>query len=469
MLTAQLKHINQSEFIKKRLIWVVSTLLLFFGFYGNSWRVVDQQWFHRHQRGSESLIIGRMVKSRQDGIFSVGGLPGIGVKYDTELRGVPPTQMNAQYSAYINNQTFEGYAPYMSQTGGQGMLFSLLDILIPLSPQIKLQLFYVLTALLSSIALAAIISWFHDEFGWQVVIFVAGSAVFSHWLTGFGRNLYWGLWAYYLPMIVAIYFLKRPQEPVPRQFIRFGILIFTSFCIKCFINGYEYITTTLVMMIVPLVYYAILDKWNMNKCLKWGFAGVLGSGVAIFLSLIILCFQIGSVKGGFMDGVEYVVYTLGKRTHGNAESYPAGYTPSLNASTVRVLTIYISGVFLDLNNHLSHPNSFVSNFLLKIRYIYLIVFFIVMSLLLFLCCNEPVLIERRQRYIALVWTTWFSILAPLSWLIIFKAHSHNHFHQNYILWQMPFTFFGFAVIGSAVLAWTKVKDTIDKETNQDVA
>ena len=468
MLTAQLKHFIQSEFIKKRLILVVSTLLLFFGFYGNIWRVVNQVWFHRHQRGSESLIIGRMVKSRQDGIFSVGGLPGIGVKFDTELRDVSPTEMDAQYSAYLNTLTFEGYAPYMSQTGGQGMLFSLLDMLIPFSPQIKLQLFYILTALLSSIALVGILDWFYDEFGWQVVVFIVGSAVFSHWLTGFGRNLYWGLWAYYLPMIVALYFIKHHKDPTARQFIRFGILIFISYCIKCFINGYEYITTTLVMMMVPLVYYAILDKWSRVRCMKWGFTAVLGSGIALILSLTILCFQIGSVKGGFMDGVEYVVYTLGKRTHGDAASYPAGYTPSLNASTVRVLTVYISGVFLDLNNYLSHPNSFVSNYLLKIRYIYLIVFFIVMSLLLFLCSNESVMIERRRHYIALIWTTWFSILAPLSWFIIFKAHSHNHFHQNFILWQMPFTFFGFAVIGSAVLAWTKVKDAIDKETNQEV-
>ena len=432
MLTTQLKHLSQSELIRKISIWVVSILLLFFGFYANSWRVANQRWFDRHQRDSESLLIGRIVKSRQDGIFSVGGLLGIGVKADIELHGVSPTQMNAQYLAYLNKLSFDGYSPYMSQTGGQGMLFRLLDILIPLSPQIKLRLFYALTALLSSIALAAIINWFYDEFGWQVVIFVAGSAVFSQWLTVFSRNLYWGLWAFYLPMIVAMYFLKRHRAPASRQFIRFGILIFISISIKCFINGCEYITTTLVMMMVPLVYYAILDKWNRDQCLKWTFAAVLGSGVAIFLSFTILCFQIGSVKGGFMDGVGYLVYTLGKRTHGNAESFPAAYAASLDASTVLVVIVYMNGVFFDLNNYLSHPNSFVSNFLLKIRYIYLIVFFIVMSVLLFLCSNDTVMTERRQHYIALIWATWFSILAPLSWYVISKAHSFDHRHMNFL-------------------------------------
>lgn len=469
MITTQLKNISQSEFIRKISIWAVSIPLLFFGFYANSWRVANQQWFDRHQRGSESLIIGRMVKSRQDGIFSVGGLLGIGVKADTELHGVSPTQMNAQYLAYLNKLSFDGYSPYMSQTGGQGIIFSLLDILIPLSPQIKLQLFYVLTALLSSIALATIIFWFHDEFGWQVVIFVAGSAVFSYWLTGFGRNLYWGLWAYYLPMIFALCFLKRRKDPTTRQLNQFGILIFISFFIKCFINGYEYISTTLIMMMIPLVYYSILGKWNRDRCIKWTFAAILGSGVAILLSATILCFQIGSVKGGFMDGVEYLVYTLGKRTHGNVDSFPAAYAASLDASTIKVIKAYMSGVFFDLNNYLSHPSSFVSNFLLKIRYIYLITFFIMTSALLFLFSNEPVMTERRQHYIALIWTTWFSFLAPLSWFVIFKAHSHDHMHQNFILWQMPFTLFGFAVFGSAVIAWIKVKDAINEETSQKVA
>ena len=46
-----------------------------------------------------------------------------------------------------------------------------------------------------------------------------------------------------------------------------------------------------------------------------------------------------------------------------------------------------------------------------------------------------------QRFSAhgwLVLATWFSILAPFSWYIIFKAHSFIHMHMNFIVWQMPF-------------------------------
>ncbi len=455
MFTIQLKHLSQSAHARKIALWALSILLLFFGFFSNLWHVAEQQWFDTHQRDTESLIIGRMVKSRQDGIFSVGGLTGAGVTTNIQQDWISANQIDNQYAAYLNKGSFDEYSPYMSQPGGQGIVFSLFDKLIPLSPQIKLWSFYVLTALLSATALTAIIGWFYEEFGGWVAIFVLCSAVLSQWLTVFGKNLWWSLWAFYLPMIVVMYLLKRHRIPSNRQFIRFGILIFTAVFIKCFINGFEYITTTLVMMVTPCIYYAVLDRWNRHQCLKWMLAAGLGSGVAIFLSLLLLCFQISAAKDGFMDGVAHVIYSFGKRTHGEAQGFPEVYAASLEAGTIGVVITYVNGIFFDFNNYLSHTNTFVSNFLLKVRYGYLIVLFMVMSVLLFLR-SKKVIANRRRQDIALIWTTWFSILAPLSWYVIFKAHSFIHTHMSFLLWQMPFTLFGFAVFGSAIIAWTKV-------------
>ena len=424
------------------------------GFFSNIWRVADQNWFATHQKDTEAHIMGRMVKSRQDGIFSAGGLNGWGTAKSTDAEWIPSTEQGPQYTAYLYELSFEKFSTYNSQPGGQGMIFSLLDRLIPLSPEGKLRLFYVLTALLSAIALTAMIGWFYEEFGGWVAVFVIASAVLSQWLTVFGKNLWWSLWAFYLPMMAVIYFLKHYRETLNRQHIRFGILIFIAVSIKCFINGYEYITTTLVMMLVPLVYYVILDKWSRQQCLKWTLATGLGSGVAIFLSLIMLCFQIGAAKDGFMDGVAHVIWSFGKRTYASPEDYPPVYAASLNAGTLSVVMTYMNGVFFDLNNYLSINNAFVSNSLLKIRYYYLIVLFIAMSALLF-WRRKKMMAERRQHYIALICPTWFSILAPLSWFVIFKAHSYIHTHMSFLLWQMPFTLFGFAVFGSAVIVWMK--------------
>ncbi len=447
----QFKHLSQSQLARKIVIWALSILLLFFGFFSNTWRVAEQNWFEKHQKDTEAHIMGRMVKSRQDGIFSAGGLNGWGTAKSTDAEWIPSTALGPQYTAYLYELSFEKFSTYNSQPGGQGMIFSLLDRLIPFSQQTKLRLFYVLTALLSAIALAFIIGWFYEAFGGWVAIFVITSAVLSQWLTVFGKNLWWSSWAFYLPMIVVMYFLKHYRETLDRQLIRFGIVIFIAVSIKCFINGFEYITTTLVMMLVPFIYYVILDKWSRHQFVKWTLAAGLGSGIAIFLSLIMLCFQIGAAKDGFMDGVEHVIWSFGKRTYGEAEDFPPVYAASLNAGTLSVVMTYMNGIFFDFNNYLSVTNEFVSNFLLKIRYYYLIVLFIAMSALLLWRSHA----ERRHHYIALICATWFSILAPLSWFVIFKSHSYIHTHMSFLLWQMPFTLFGFAVFGSAVIAWTK--------------
>ncbi len=458
----KLNQLRQPESQKKFALWVVSTLILFFGFYTNLWRVAEQNWFDNHQKDTESHIMGRMVKSHQDGIFSAGGLNGWGTAKKPDADWIPPTERTPQYTAYLHNLTFENFATYNSQPGGQGMIFSLLDRLIPFSQHSKLNFFYILTALLSAIAITFIINWFYEEFGLLTAIFVLGSALLSQWLTVFGKNLWWSLWAFYLPMIVVLYFLKRYRVPDNRQYIRFGILIFIAVSIKCFINGYEYITTTLIMMVTPCIYYAVLDKWSKNEYMRFIFAAGIGTGVAVLLSMLMLCFQIGAVKDGFIDGVEHVIWSFGKRTYASPEDYPPVYAASLKAGTIGVVITYMKGVFFDLNNYLSVTNAFVSKHLFKVRYFYLVVLFMAMSALLFFRSNRKMGTERSQQDIALIWTTWFSILAPLSWFVIFKAHSYIHTHMSFLLWQMPFTFFGFAVFGSAVIAWTK--KTVSKQS-----
>jgi len=181
---------STSETAKILFIGSLSILALFLGFFTDYWGVADKQWFGNHQRDMENHVIGRMVRSRQDGIFSDGGLMGIGSP-DTTLKYFPARPFSNQVTAYVNGQSFGAFRTYNSLIGGQGMLFSIFDKLITLSPQEKLNSFHAFTAMLSAITLTAIILWFYMEFGFTVAIFVIISAVFSQWLVVFGRNLYW--------------------------------------------------------------------------------------------------------------------------------------------------------------------------------------------------------------------------------------------------------------------------------------
>jgi len=202
-------------------------------------------------------------------------------------------------------------------------------------------------------------------------------------------------------------------------------------------------------MVVPLIYYSILDRVRIRQFLKGVLAATLGSLLAVLLSLMILSFQIISVKGSMLAAFEHIVFSLMKRTHGNASDFPDIYTASQTAGTIEVVITYLRGTFFDVNNYLTTSSPFVSRFLFEIRYLYLIVLFLVMSIFVFYRRNNNISTKQRQRSIALIFATCFSILAPLSWYVIFKSHSFIHPHINYILWQMPFTFFGFAVCGLA--------------------
>ena len=354
-----------------------------------------------------------------------------------------------QYKAYIDGFEFGAYTKYLSQIGGQGILFSALDKMIPISPKEKLRVFSAFTSMLSALALTGIILWFNKEFGFIIGLFVLGSAIFSQWLVVFGRNLWWSIWAFYLPMLAVMSYMQRNRAPANGKSIRFGAVVFITIFIKCLFNGYEYITTTLFMMMVPFVYYSFQDKWCLGKFLKGFLTSMFSSCLAIFISFFILCIQIAATEGSFILGVHHIEFSLQKRTHADSKNFPSIYAASLESGTTQVVVNYIRGIFFNPNNTCLSKTR-LSRYLFPIRYLYLIFMFYIMSVFLWYRRNRYSSEKEKQRSFALVIATWFSFLAPLSWFIIFKAHSFVHPFMNYIVWQMPFTLFGFAVFGLAV-------------------
>ena len=256
---------------------ILSTVLLFCGFFSNCWHAAEQEWFLHFQHDNESLVIGRMVKARGDGIFSAGGMLGAGMRHNIHVEWISQEEADHQYTAYLTGLTFADYSPYMSQIGGQAMFFSLLDRILPLLPRTKLNIYHIFTSLLSAVALTLVVLWFYDEFGLSVMLFVLCSMVFSQWLTVFGRNLWWSLWVFYLPMIAVMRFYRSHSPAEDPRFIRLGVLAFVSVFVKCLFNGYEYMTTTLLMMVTPFVYYGILYRLNGRQFLRGAFAAALGS------------------------------------------------------------------------------------------------------------------------------------------------------------------------------------------------
>ena len=440
---------------------ILSIIFLFFDFYSNTWRVAEPSWFKKNirERECERLVLGRMAKTRQDGIFSAGGLLGL-VSPDEKPRLWLDSPFEFGYAAYLKKQSIGAYTPYLSQAGGQGMFFSFLDTLIPLSPSIKLTLFHILVSLLTAIVLTLVVLWFYLEFGFLVAISVLVSMVFSQWLVVFGRNLFWSLWAFYVPMVVIMYLLRHDRTFTKHHAIKFTSLVFIGFLFKVFFTGYEYISTTLIMMVVPLLFYCVLDKHGLRWFFRYTFLAGFASGLAIFLSMVILCLQITSVQGmsldgaypvqrGFMNGVHHLLFALERRSYAKAGIFSGEYGANF-PSLIQMLWIYLKGSFFDIPNYFNVQNPLLVKTFLKVSYLYLVLIFLVASCILRgqKFWTDPGIDGRRSK--ALVVSTWFSLLAPLSWFIIFKQHSAIHTHLNFIVWQMPFTIFGFALCGLVV-------------------
>jgi hypothetical protein len=436
--------------VKAFAICALSAASLFFGFYGNSWGVADHEWFLKHARHDESMILGRLVKSRQDGVFSDGGLVGFGGLEDSPPQWADEP-FDFQYTAYFEGLTFASYWTYDSQPGGQGILYSILDRLIPISPRDKLPLFHAFNSLLSALAVSAVVLWFYLEFGAATGLVVFASALISRYLVVFGQNLFFPLWAFYLPMAAVMYYLRRTGASLNGRSIALAGVVFVTIFVNCLFNGYAFITTALAMAMSPIVYYCSRAQASVRQVLRALFAAGLGFGIAVVCSLAVLCVQIASTKGSFMDGIDHIVLSLQKRTIPNSQEFPTEYDASFDSvSAASVVVDYLKSTFFDGNNYVSISNHFIKWQIVRVRYANVIVLFAIASWLLYSRGKRKASETGRLRDRALIHATWFSILAPLSWFVVFKAHSYEHLGMIEIVWHMPFTFFGFAVFGAVV-------------------
>ena len=151
-----------------------------------------------------------------------------------------------------------------------------------------------------------------------------------------------------------------------------------------------------------------------------------------------------------MAGVQHILFKVEQRTTGDLnKTSQENYTET---SFADVLSIYLNGAFFDANNYLSHSDSSPTE-TGKIHFNSLIVTFLIMSgILLILNIMRTAKDAARigQKAIALIAVTWLSVMGPLVWFFVFRQQSVIHTHMDFILWQMPFVFFGFAVCGLAV-------------------
>lgn len=416
---------------KTGLLFIFSTILLFLGFDRNFLHLVPAEAFANFDKGSESLIIGRVVWTQQHGLFADGALLGTG---DAPTPIIGDAEFDHQYKTYLADGEFSTYTIYKSQSGGQGWFFSLLDSLSPFSASTNLRLFRVFTALLSASTIAALIAWFHSQFGLVVALTVLLTSLTSQWLTLYGRNLFYSVWDYFLPMAVALYLLDR--ESRGRSFNQriFYLAVGDLLFLKGFLSGYDFLLPPMGMVATALIYYALKDKWGLWKFTRRLLWTGLACALGIIASFAVLAAQIGAVTGNFSDGLLHIINTMGRRTFGTP------LDPSLSEFFLAGQQANVFDVILSI----ARKTAIVAGIRFTGVFAVFAVVTILTALVLFLRRGN---LGNTSTAWALIITTWVSFLSPLAWLTIFKAHAYYHPFTSAIVWHMPTMFFGYALCG----------------------
>jgi hypothetical protein len=440
--------------LKALFIFFLAILLLTPGYYGNTWRAAGPKWFIDWQKFHEHFVVARLVQSRQAGLFSYGGLLGYG---DVTNWDISNDVINNEYALFANGGQFSAYLPYNSVPGLQALPFSLVDKYSGLAPATSLKVFRLVEAFLAAVVLALLLVWMLGQFGLTAALVTLAFLACSEWLTLYGGNFYWNLWAFYLPLTAFTFYIQRFTETGRFRQRTLFLLLAGVFLIKGSFNGFEFISTALVMPFTPLVYYAVRDRWPLKDFWRWFFTASLGALTGASVALGILALQVASALGSWQQSLGFIAHTLGRRSFGDPTQYNATDAESQRAGLIPVLETYFNGRALNLGSIL-HLN--LSG--LEFSYWQIFSLFLIASLLFLLRDRFRGGFPNRQTGLALLIATWFSALAPLSWFMLFKAHSYVHVQLNFIIWQMPFVIFGFTLCGFVLANLFRTNSTNEK-------
>jgi hypothetical protein len=432
---------DRSILIKRLILFFISVSVLTLGFYRNEWAAVGKKWFYDWKDYQDFMVIGRLVETRQHGVFSYSGFIGIG-DGDSWL-DAGNGLMEHQVEVYLNNGSFEKYASYDTEPAAYGVVFGLIDGFTNFSPGVNLKLFRGIVSILTATALACFITWVGIEFNFFAAGLTLLFAMFSEWFGLFGGSIYWNIWAYYLPFLATLFYFSGTSAFQNYSFKKIFLFTFISVFITRLMRGFMFETTALIMLTVPVVYFAIKDGWDragfIERFLQVSFSALAGT----FSALLVLIVQITFVEGSLGAAFAHIQDTLMKRSIANPDQFSGIMADSLRASRLEVINTYLQGRAINLNGFFNTNIPW-----LEVPYLSIFIFFAASTLLFFF---REYAIERaflkNKKSLALIASTWFSALAPLSWFILFKAHSYIHTQVNFLLWQLPFTLFGFALCG----------------------
>lgn len=370
--------------------------------------------------GSQTLVYGRIHQMEQ-GQYAPGGFLGVYTddwSDDTNralFRDDTPTDAAA-------------FHPYTHQSGLQGWLFGRVNRLLrhwlPDGLARETALYWLNSTLFyAAELLAALAVW--EEFGPLAAALGFASVLLAPWLQRGMKDLYWCLWTWLLPLLAALWLCHctRVRGKTPRGC---WPLVAAACMVRC-MCGFEFISTFLILCEAPLVYcWAGGDRraW-LRRIICTGFAAVGGVAAALGAWFIQGVIYFGSAAGSWQNLTGAVTSRV-------------SLTDDMvsDVSVAQVLTRY----FVEVDEPLLQfgPLTITLKPLIAV------------TLLGFALCLAVLALRKRPLAVlagpALVWV--LSLAAPVSWMVLSKAHAYVHVHLVPMLWH-----FALVPVSCALLVW----------------
>lgn len=445
-----MNQVNAEEARKRRnrierLIYVVVFVLMTLSFGANFFGVAAPEEYDFFLITSEDKQIGRLVMSQREGLLSYGGLEG---RMRPEgLSGFDAIQFH--FSVYLDDLPYEGeFSTYKSQSNFQGIVFAILDRVLPIGPAAKIAVFRCLVAGILALVLLAIVRWAQVEIGVGAALVLLLFFFFSKWTTLMGRNITMIAWPMFISVAMVLWALRKQVN----NDVLF-VVIFIATLLKCLFGGYNYVTTTSMMALVPIVYYAIVRREELIQTVRKLIFGGLSIVAAGLVSLHILILQVSSVTGSWFRGFEHVLITsILRRTYGESDVIDTERLSYKNVDFGAMMDVYIlKRKFSEIG--FTPGIGFGTTYIILFGVIALAFFYAGWAI----WRNSP----DQRRFHGLMVATILGFAASMSWHVVFRNHSWQHDHLNSVLWDQGVLIFGGMLIGLCLekiirAPWTKV-------------
>jgi hypothetical protein len=427
------------------IIFLISCVALFAGFNFNLYKTSLPEEINSFGKVSESLVMGRLAETRKNGLFSEAGLLGF-----ARQRGDTVSNVSQQYEIYLENLGHDNFSVYRTIGGFNGFVYGVTDQATNFSNRFNLTIFRFINSFLAAAALSFVLLFIFHYTGFLPWLLAVLSVIFSIALTPFGSNLFFCLWAFYLPFLVVLFLLL--QEDLSGKYSHRSalVLIFAGMTVKGLFNGMEFITSILVMTMVSLFFFGVKNRWPMKLFLKRFLSYSLAALAGVVLTLLLLSVQIAVYDGSAKAGIDHVIKSWHKRTAGenNSFEFDPFIEKSLKANTSSVLKGQLKKGGIRIHNVFYYNQARKADWTLK--YGHILALFGIAGLIPLILLKVRPSDPAKPVIKAFVSMSLISILAPFSWFIIFKGHTWVHHNLVNLVWYFPFVIFAAATVGLAL-------------------